>query len=138
MSADPHASILVVDDDDSIRRLIHRTLARRGYEVHEARNGREALDEMRSGRNDLVVLDLMMPEVSGWDVLNARAADDGLRRIPVIVASAHRGPEAASVLSAGICALLPKPFDLETLCALVASCLNAGHNADDGGAGGQA
>ena len=119
----PRPCILIVDDDDAIRSLIRVTLTRNGYDVREARNGREALDVMRTGASDLVVLDLMMPEVTGWDVLDARAADERLRRIPVIVASAARGPEVASVVTHPISALLPKPFELETLCALVASCL---------------
>jgi CheY-like chemotaxis protein len=122
------ACVLVVDDDDSIRKMIRALLTRSGYSVCEARNGREALDEMRAGRADLVVLDLMMPEVSGWDVLIARAADADLRRIPVIVASANRGPEIADALRGGICALLPKPFELEALRALVASCLVHPHD----------
>jgi len=134
VTAERQAAILVVDDDDSIRQLIRATLRRRGYAVAEARNGREALESMRAGWSDLVVLDLMMPEVSGWEVLAERAADDALRRIPVIVASASRGPEAAEVLSRGICALLPKPFELETLCALVASCLGHTHGAESGSA----
>lgn len=62
--------------------MIRAALRRDGYVVYEARNGREALDAMRARRGDLVVLDLMMPEVSGWDVLETRAADAELRRIP--------------------------------------------------------
>jgi CheY-like chemotaxis protein len=119
--------ILVVDDDDSIRRMICVTLKRSGYEVCEARNGREALVAMRSGESDLVVLDLMMPEVTGWDVLRIRAEDESLRRIPVIVASANRGPEIVDAVKGGICALLPKPFELTALQAVVASCLQHDH-----------
>jgi CheY-like chemotaxis protein len=124
------ACILVVDDDEAIRKMIRATLTRAGYEVREARNGREALETMRSGDNDLVVLDLMMPEVTGWDVLNVRAEDEMLRKIPVIVVSANRGPEIAGAVSAGICALLPKPFDLDAFRALVASCLTHSHDGE--------
>lgn len=119
--------VLVVDDDPAIRRMVRATLRRSGYDVCEARNGREALEEMRTGRSHLVVLDLMMPEVSGWDVLRIRATDETLRRIPVIVASANRGPEIAEAVKGGICALLPKPFELDTLRAVVESCLAHGH-----------
>jgi CheY-like chemotaxis protein len=124
---DRRKCILVVDDDDSIRKLIGTTLKRSGYNVCEARNGREALEEMRAGNSDLVVLDLMMPEVSGWDVLKTRSTDETLRRIPVIVASANRGPEIAEAVKGGICALLPKPFELDSLRALVESCLAHDH-----------
>jgi CheY-like chemotaxis protein len=129
MAGQTRACILVVDDDDAIRRMIQATLLRVGYEVCEARNGREALEIMRAGESDLVVLDLMMPEVTGWDVLDARAADETLRKIPVIVASACRGPEVGAALSGGICALLPKPFELDTLRALVTTCLSHPHGA---------
>ncbi|HUP45445.1 MAG TPA: response regulator [Thermoanaerobaculia bacterium] len=115
--------ILVVDDDPSIRRLIISTLRRDGYTLTEARNGREALDAMRRGDEDLVLLDLMMPEVTGWDVLRIREASPDLRRIPVIVITAAYGPELSEALGNGICALLPKPFDLAVLQAIVRTCL---------------
>lgn len=110
---DSHPCVLVVDDDAAIRRLIMASLSRSGYVVCEAKNGREALEEMRAGRSDLVVLDLMMPEMNGWEVLAVRATDEALRRIPVIVISANRGPAIAEAVANGICALLPKPFDLD-------------------------
>jgi CheY-like chemotaxis protein len=115
--------IVVADDDPNIRRLIMFALERLGYRVHEARNGREALLEMRSGNAELIVLDLMLPEVSGWDVLDARAQDPELQKIPVIVISANRGDQLARIVAQDICALLPKPFDLEALQAMVANCL---------------
>lgn len=125
-----HPCILVVDDDPSIRKLIVRTLRRSGYTLSEARNGQEALDAMRSGTEDLVLLDLMMPEVSGWDVLRIRKENRELQRIPVIVITANQGPEIAEAIGGGICALLPKPFELATLQALVASCLAHTHGTD--------
>ena len=93
------------------------------YSFIEAGNGRDALDLMRSDPPDVVVLDLMMPVLSGWDVLRERAADDGLRGIPVIVVSANRDPEVATAVNSGICAFLPKPFDISALSALVRSCI---------------
>ena len=93
------------------------------YALLEAANGREALDLMRSDKPDVVVLDLMMPVMSGFDVLQERATDPELRRIPVIVVSANRAPEIATAVDKGICAFLPKPFDINVLNALVKSCL---------------
>lgn len=122
--------ILVVDDDTGIRTLLATSLRREGYTIHEARNGREALERMFGGAEDLVLLDLMMPEVSGWDVLERRRADPVLRQIPVIVISANRGPEIAGAVSSEICALLPKPFDLEMLHAIVRTCLGHAHGPD--------
>lgn len=120
--------ILVVDDDPSIRKLIVTTLRRDGYSLSEAENGREALEAMQAGKEDLVLLDLMMPEVSGWDVLRIRKNDSELRRIPVIVITANHGPEVGDALASGICALLPKPFELTTLHALVKTCLSHDHS----------
>lgn len=116
-------SVLVVDDDASIRKMIVAALRREGYLFLEAANGREALDLMRSDRPDVVVLDLMMPLVSGWDVLKERLNEPELTRIPVIIVSANRDAELASAIDKGICAFLPKPFDIGALSALVRSCV---------------
>jgi Response regulator containing CheY-like receiver, AAA-type ATPase, and DNA-binding domains len=115
--------VLVVDDDPSIRRMIVVALKRDGYIFYEAHNGKEALDLMRREHPNLVVLDLMMPVLSGWDVLQARELEPALKQIPVIVISANRAPEVASAVDKGICAFLPKPFDIGALGALVRSCL---------------
>jgi CheY-like chemotaxis protein len=116
--------VLVVDDDPGIRRLLVTCLRRRGFRMLEARNGREALVEMRSGHADLVVMDLMMPEVSGWDVLRERAADLSLLRIPMIIISANINRKVmADVLSKRVSAVFAKPFDLDALLAKVTACL---------------
>lgn len=118
------ARVLVVDDDAAIRRMIVAALRREGaYEFLEAANGKEGLDLMRGEHPDVVVLDLMMPILSGWDVLRERAHDADIRKIPVILVSANRDPEIATAVDAGICAFLPKPFDITALSALVRSCI---------------
>ena len=104
--------------------MIIAALKREGdYNLLEAANGREALDAMRGHSPDVVVLDLMMPVMSGWDVLRERQGDATLRAIPVILISANRDPEIASAVDKGICAFLPKPFDIAALGALVRSCI---------------
>ena len=116
--------VLIVDDDPSIRLLLITFLRRQGYQMLEARNGREALTAMRAGSVDLVVLDLVMPEVSGLDVLRERAADPSLLRIPMIVVSASNiGKVLADVLDKRVSAVIAKPFDLATLLRTVANCL---------------
>ena len=115
--------VLVVDDDPNIRKLIIAALKRYRYAFSEAGNGKEALALMRSESPDVVVLDLMMPVASGWDVLQARMSDPNLSRIPVIIVSANRDPELSTAIDKGICAFLPKPFDIGALSALVQSCL---------------
>lgn len=87
-------------------------------------DGREALEAMRAGQADLVLLDLMMPKVTGWEVLTERAAAPELGKIPVIVITAEPAEGVARIPSDGTCALLPKPFKLETLRALVKACLD--------------
>ncbi|HEY2323499.1 MAG TPA: response regulator [Thermoanaerobaculia bacterium] len=119
------ARVLVVDDDAAIRRMIVAALRREGYSFLEAANGRDALDLMQEQHPDVVVLDLMMPILSGWDVLRERAHDAAMRKIPVIIVSANRDPEIATAVNAGICAFLPKPFDITALSALVRSCIPA-------------
>lgn len=118
--------MLVVDDDPNIRKMIIAALRRDGYSFQEAANGRDALDLMRAGQPDVVVLDLMMPVLSGWDVLKEREHDPRLRGIPVIIVSANRDPELAVAVDKGICAFLPKPFDIGALGALVRSCVTPG------------
>jgi CheY-like chemotaxis protein len=120
------ARVLVVDDDSAIRRMIVAALRREGsYTFFEAGNGRDALDLMRGEHPDVVVLDLMMPILSGWDVLRERSHDASIRKIPVILVSANRDPEIATAVDAGVCAFLPKPFDIMALSALVKSCIPA-------------
>ena len=118
-----HFRVLVVDDDPSIRRMIVAALKRDGYTFLEAANGRDALDIMRNEHPDVVVLDLMMPILSGWDVLQERQQEEELKRIPVIIVSANRDPEVATAVDSGICAFLPKPFDIGALSALVKTCI---------------
>ena len=116
--------VLVVDDDSSIRKLLVAVLRREGYRMVEARNGREALTEMSTGNTDLVIMDLVMPEVSGWQVLHERAADPALLRIPVIVVSASNTVKAAAaLLDQHVYAVIAKPFDLHVLLETVTACL---------------
>ena len=81
--------VLVVDDNDDNRFTLSMRLEACGYEnIVTAENGREALDKMRSGPVDLVLLDIMMPEMNGYQVLEHLKADTELRDLPVIVISA--------------------------------------------------
>ena len=82
-------SIIVIDDDDNARRLLKRILQVRGkYILYEADNGRTGLDIIRRERPDMVLVDLMMPELDGFGLLEIMKSDDMLKDIPVIVVSA--------------------------------------------------
>jgi CheY-like chemotaxis protein len=124
MIHDHHRRVLIAEDDPSIRRMLTVSLRKQGYHTAEACDGSEALSVMHAGEADLVVLDLMMPKVTGWQVLAERAADPKLRNIPVIVITAERGDQVTKILDDGITALLPKPFSLDALQALVKSGLD--------------
>lgn len=118
--------VLVVDDDSGIRLLLVTFLRCHGFRMLQACNGREALEEMRGGKADLVVMDLMMPEVSGWDVLAQWNGDPSLRRIPVIIVTAgNRRDVIASVAGQPVWAVLGKPFDLDTLLEAVTTGLES-------------
>ena len=106
--------ILVVDDDSDIRAALEDALSVSGYEVADARNGNEALQRLRSVRCDLVLLDLMMPVMTGWEFRDEQLRDPAVAGVPVIVISAARSPAPIDAA-----AYLPKPFDLDRLLELV-------------------
>jgi len=113
--------VLVCDDDDDIRRLVCTLLERTGATVHEAADGREALREFHSWRPELVILDVSMPELDGWAVLE-RIRD--LSNVPVLMLTA-RGEELERVrgLQGGADDYVVKPFGKQELVARVQALL---------------
>jgi CheY-like chemotaxis protein len=114
--------VLVVDDDHALREAITEALRDAGYRAIGVGDGQAALDAIRIHRPALVLLDLMMPTMSGWDVAHAIRADPELRATPVCVLSAvaERAPSEST------CSLR-KPVALGTLLAVVATfCAPAG------------
>ena len=104
--------VLVIDDERAIRLLCRVNLAASGMEVLEAAEGRAGLDLARNERPDLVLLDVMMPDVDGWTVARELAADDETREIPVVFLTARA--EAADKRlgeQLGGVGYLVKPFD---------------------------
>jgi DNA-binding response OmpR family regulator len=110
--------ILVVDDDRDLRELLAAVLSSAGYEVLTAENGAAALSVLRTVLPDLIVLDLMMPVMNGWQFREAQAALPDYSRIPVICLSGHHAArhQAASL---GIGACVVKPFEIDDLLAVV-------------------
>ena len=89
VTADRFHNILIVDDTEQARRLIHRILQAQGkYNLLEAINGRQAIEIAQSKMPDLIILDLMMPEIDGFAVLDALKANPQTAAIPVIVVTA--------------------------------------------------
>ena len=118
-------SIILADDHPVVRRGMQALLeSERDFSiVGVASDGLEAVGLTERLKPDVVVLDLMMPVLSGWEVLRERARDPELQQIPVILISAARGPEISEAVDKGVCAFLPKPFDIGALTALVRSCI---------------
>jgi DNA-binding response OmpR family regulator len=117
--------ILVVEDDPSIRLGLEDTLRAKGYEVDAVGRGIEGADRATSGRYDLVVLDVMLPDIDGFEVCRRiRGSKGATRRVPVIILSA-RGAELDRVrgLELGADDYVTKPFSLMELLARVASVL---------------
>src|SRR5687767_7850211 len=117
--------ILVVEDDPSIRMGLEDTLTAKGYEVDVVSRGSEGADKAISGRYDLVVLDVMLPDIDGFEVCRRiRNSKGASRRLPVIILSA-RGAELDRVrgLELGADDYVTKPFSLMELLARVASVL---------------
>jgi CheY-like chemotaxis protein len=94
-----HDPVLVVDDDRDMRDTIAAVLESEGYDVRCAENGAQALAAMHGPKPAAVVLDLSMPVMSGWELLEAVRAEDELSSIPVVVFSAMRAPEGVPHLN---------------------------------------
>jgi two-component system OmpR family response regulator len=106
--------VLVVDDEATVRYLLSHVLTHAGYAVEVATDGESALEGIQAGRPDLVVLDLMMPGLDGWGVLERLKASPF--RPPVLVVSAHGDSETPGrAAQAGAAGYMTKPFALKKL-----------------------
>jgi len=109
---DAPAQVLVVDDVEMNRDLLARRVKRLGHEVTMAEDGRQALDLLNARDFDVLLLDIMMPTMNGYEVLEAMALDPRLRQVPVIMISAVDDKESiARCIELGADDYLPKPFD---------------------------
>lgn len=112
--------VLVVDDEAAIRLAMAEALWDEGYDVLTATNGAEALELVRMSRPDAVVLDLMMPELSGWGFLEACRQEQLCASTRVLIVSAHRRLAAAVPERLPVHDYLAKPFELDALLGAVA------------------
>jgi excisionase family DNA binding protein len=107
--------VLIVDDDDRLREFVRVNLEMEGYRVREAASAREGLDALEEQSPDLVLLDVMMPEMDGWEMLRQLHERHGVGAIPVIVFSGKVEEEAEDATSRGAQAFIGKPFSPQTL-----------------------
>ena len=127
------ARVLVVEDDPDLSRLMAAHLASEGYDVARAREAAAALELVGAGRVDVVVLDLMLPRISGDGLLVRLREREGTRDLPVIVVSAKDAVwTKVDLLRLGADDYLTKPFDLDELTARIEALLRRSRPADDG------
>jgi two-component system alkaline phosphatase synthesis response regulator PhoP/two-component system response regulator VicR len=114
--ARPPKRVLAVDDERNIRRLIEVTLVRAGYQVAQAEDGRQALEMIKASPPDLVVLDVMMPYMDGFEVLRTLKADPKTADIPVIMLTAKaQDADVFRGWQGGVDCYLTKPFQPQEL-----------------------
>jgi CheY-like chemotaxis protein len=106
-------TVLVVEDEPAVRALLSLVLETRDYRVVTADDGPQALERVRVERPDLILLDLMLPGMDGWAVLDAIRRELGGARIPVIAMTASSRWDGTSM--GGVDAFLRKPFDMQGL-----------------------
>lgn len=108
--------ILIADDEPNILLSLDYLMKREGFEVHLARDGREALALLKTERPRLVLLDVMMPHMSGFEVCQALRADDALKDTLVLLLTAKgRDTDIAKGLGVGADAYMTKPFSTKEL-----------------------
>ncbi|MCY1014878.1 MULTISPECIES: response regulator [Pyxidicoccus] len=115
--------VLVVDDDPDILEALSEILEAEGFEIRRARNGKEALERLEPEPPHLILLDLMMPVMDGWEFAQRMRQRPAVADVPIIVLSADRnvGSKAADIGAVGH---LAKPFELNDLLDMVRRSLN--------------
>lgn len=112
----PAVNILAVDDEPALTDLLQHHLRHAGYEVATAANGWEAIDSVRRNRPDIILLDLMLPDLDGFGVCEILRQDPRTATIPVIIVSAWNSPDSRNLgLELGALDYITKPFSPKEL-----------------------
>jgi chemosensory pili system protein ChpA (sensor histidine kinase/response regulator) len=123
-------TVLVVDDSLTVRRLTRRLLARSGYRVREAKDGVDALSQMQDEAADLVVLDLEMPRMDGYELMRQMRANPRTALIPIVVVSSRLADKhRRRAFESGAAAFFGKPYPEDALLACVEELLRLGSTA---------
>ncbi|HEV7394903.1 MAG TPA: response regulator [Pyrinomonadaceae bacterium] len=120
------ARILIADDYEDNRELLRLLLLSAEYEVLEARDGQECVDVACEDLPDLILVDLSMPKLDGWEVLRAIRTNPKTSSIPVIAATASADLDRVRAIQAGFDAYINKPFHTAQLLDIVGGIINAG------------
>ncbi len=115
--------ILVVEDEPDLSLVIVERLKSAGYDVYSATNGKVALEQIKTNKPDLIISDVLMPELDGFGLFKALQQNPATAKIPVIILTA-RGKMSDTFTSIGVADFLAKPFDAQTLLATVAKHLS--------------
>jgi two-component system, cell cycle response regulator DivK len=119
-------AILVADDDPDILSIVSMSLETQGYTVHKATNGREAVDLTRQHQPDLVLMDMMMPVVSGYEAVGELKRDPATKDIVIVGLSAKAmATDMERATDAGIDGYITKPFRIAQILSVVESYLKA-------------
>ncbi len=111
--------VLVIDDDLPLRGMLAAALRQHGFQVLLAGDGAEGQRALTIHNPDVVLLDLAMPNVNGWDFLQRLQETGHLGKVKIIVLSAHLRVDPQAVLQMGVSAILPKPFNLAELIEVI-------------------
>ena len=116
------AYILIVEDNEMNRDMLGRRLERRGFEIDFALDGQEGLDKMRERKPDLVLMDMGLPVLDGWQATTQAKEDDSLKDIPIIALTAHAlETDRQKALAAGADDFDTKPVDIKRLLEKIAN-----------------
>ena len=114
--------VLIIDDEPDIRSLVEMILEGAGHQVIEAGDGREGLEKLESERPDVVLLDLRMPVIDGWEFMRRAREADLIKSTRVIGVSAHASPDSIKeAKEAGCHGYVSKPFAMDDLVTEVAN-----------------
>jgi len=118
--------ILLVEDQEMNRDMLSRRLRKRGFEVSIAVDGAEGVEKARAERPDLILMDMSLPVIDGWEATRQLKADDATRDIPVVALTAHAmSTDREKALAAGCDAYETKPVELPHLLETVEKLLGA-------------
>ena len=113
-------TILIADDYDDNRELLKLLLETANYDVHEAKDGHECVVSARQNLPDLIMVDLSMPHLNGWEVFRTLKADATTAHIPCVAVTAHADTDCQRALSVGFRAFIAKPFRTDEMLETIA------------------